>query len=344
MQTTLRSAFITDLLLPPPHSLPNLSPSQITQIGHSTALSILQSSEAFIRSNPLVTNVRRLHSASDSKNYIDVPAFCNLFYLQPQGDPRHGISSEWEQYEITDKLSWGLGSSDLIYVTAMRSIPGGFESVTSPGSGVKIYGRFEILHPSELGRHTSSSANHTPPVPSGASSRPGTPSKQHHDYNSGAPNTVPGWPLDDDSRSSSTRPTTTTTTAAETGVIHFIEHNETRCNALLGVYIKATTAKSHQTMHENFKRKWGEIVKAALSEAHAAAAAAGRSGSSAVAGVQQGREKLGDGAEVGQRHYVGAGERKYGGREGEGLDERRRGSRSRSAGGHGRQESRTSVR
>ena len=259
MQTTLRSAFITDLLLPPPHSLQKLAPTQIASIGHDTALNLLHSSEDFIRSNPLVQNVRPL--TSQDNGYIDVPAWCEAFNLNYAGDPERGVGSEWQQFEITDKLSWGLGSSDLIYVTAMRRIPGGFESVTSPGSGVKIYGRFEILRPSELGRlNGTKPTNLSLPESDDQQQRP-----KSRDYSAGAPNAVPGWTAPaaaNNTAASTPQPTST----SETGLLHFIEHNETRCNALLSLYIKATNAKAHRTMHENFKRRWSEVVKGRLSE------------------------------------------------------------------------------
>jgi hypothetical protein len=273
MQTTLRAAFITDLLLPPPHSLPSLTPSQISTIGYDAAVSILHSPEQFIRSNPLVTDVRAVHSASDSKLYIDVPHWCAMFNLNHAGDPERGISSEWQQFEITDKLSWGLGTSDVVYTTAMRRIPGGFESVTSAGSGVRIYGRFEILRPHELGRLSSNPTNITK-ADDAARSRPS--SSNGHDYSSGAPNTVPGW--SDDTSAPTNQPARDSESSAhDTGLIHYIEHNETRCNKVLSVYIKATTAKSHRTMHENFKRRWGEIVKQQLSDEAAARAGPGGS-------------------------------------------------------------------
>lgn len=249
MQTTLRTAFITDLLLPPPHSLPNLTPAAISELGYTTALNLLHDSEAFIRSNPLVTKVRQISSPSDSKHYMDVPHFCAEFHVDPRGDVKRGISDVWTQFEITDKLNWGLGSSDLVYATAMRRIPGGFESVTNPGSGVRIYGRFEVLRANELGRLASSTPHleqgaspHDQPVADGSAPTPA--------YTAGAPNAVPGWDTGDANSGD--------------GVVHFIEHNETRCNALLGVYIKATNSKAHREMHENFKKRWGDEIKRVL--------------------------------------------------------------------------------
>jgi hypothetical protein len=233
MQTTLRSAFITDLLLPPPHSLPTLSPAQIRAIGHTTAQSLLRSSEDFIRLNPLVTNVRPIFTPSDSKQFVDVPTFCAEFNIHPSLNPAISVSGkdEWTHFEITDKLNFGLGSTDLVYCTAIRALPTGFESLTNPGSGVRIYGRFEILLPSELGRLTQT------PMEQGAVSEL-----------SHVPEEAGGGEM-------------------QQAVLHYIEHNETKCNTLLSLYIKATNAKSHRAMHEAFKRKWGENVKFALAEA-----------------------------------------------------------------------------
>lgn len=277
MQTTLRSAFITDLLLPPPHSLPNLTPAAISELGYTTAVNLLLDSEAFIRSNPLVTNVRTISSRSESKHYVDVPTFCTEFDVDPRGNVKRGVSDVWTQYEVTDKLNWGLGSSDIVYATAMRRIPGGFESLTNPGSGVRIYGRFEILRPSELGRL---SAN-TPHLEQGASSHPPATTR---DYNAGAPNAVPGW---ESLSTTTTTPSADTAEASADGVVHFIEHNETRCNALLGIYIKATNAKAHREMHEKFKRRWGEDIKRALAAELRVPVPGSRPGSAAQAGQRK---------------------------------------------------------
>lgn len=312
MEKTIRSAFITDLLLPFPHSLPSLTPDQISTIGYDAAVSLLHSPEAFIRSNPLVTDVRPLDSPSDSKSYMDVPHWCSIFNLNHAGEPERGVSDQWQQFEITDKLNWGLGSSDIVYVTAMRRIPGGFESVTSPGNGVKIYGRFEILRPNELGKLTSTPTNITsaePGLVSASEQRPQSRSKADRDYTAGAPNVVPGWPED---------PSTGNGKAvddASTGLIHYIEHNETRCNALLSLYIKATTAKSHRTMHENFKRRWGDLVKDALM------VEAKKSGGTVV-GHELPRSRGREDGGLGPGKVVGSGERKAGGLAGEGVDNR----------------------
>ncbi|RMZ84261.1 hypothetical protein DV738_g809, partial [Chaetothyriales sp. CBS 135597] len=112
--------------------------------------------------------------------------------------------SSYIQYSITDKLSFFLGAvrSNLVYQSALRKTATGFESFTSPGSGVKIHGTFNLYRSPDM-----------------------------------------------------------------LGVVHFIERNETKCNLFLGVYIKATLASSHKTLHENFKIAWNEALKRKLGAA-----------------------------------------------------------------------------
>lgn len=182
--------------------------------------------------------------------------FCREFGIDPKADPSRGIGAEWRQFEITDKLNWGLGSSNIVYGTAMRGIPGGFESVTNPGSGVRIYGRFEILRSGELGGRNEMGTNSLvgqPRLERGAGA-----DDEEEEEGEGRGNGM-------DSAGGKRRDGTGEHTDGD-GVIHYIEHNETRCNALLGVYIKATNAKSHREMHEGFKRRWGEEVKRRLQE------------------------------------------------------------------------------
>ncbi|RMD40603.1 hypothetical protein DV735_g4539, partial [Chaetothyriales sp. CBS 134920] len=87
-------------------------------------------------------------------------------------------------------------SNPLVTRSALRKTATGFESFTSPGSGVKIHGTFNLYRSPDV-----------------------------------------------------------------LGVVHFIERNETKCNLFLGVYIKATLASSHRTLHENFKLAWNEALK-----------------------------------------------------------------------------------
>jgi hypothetical protein len=142
--TTLKSGFITDLIVPPTGTCGKQTP-ELEQICYDTAIGILHNFEEFIRSSPLVINVQQIHPGH--QKYIDVPAFCKEFDIQPQ--PDYAIS-DWVQFEITDKLNVLFGlSTQLIYHTAMRKTKTGFEGVTNPGSGVRIHGRFDVQKSAE---------------------------------------------------------------------------------------------------------------------------------------------------------------------------------------------------
>ena len=194
MNTEIKSGFITDLIVPPAGTCGKSAPD-LEQIAMQTAMEILHDFIAFIHSNPLVTHTEQIFPGHD--RWIDVPALCKDFNVELSPEYARG---DWMQYQITDKLNVLWTTKDLIYYTAMRKTKTGFESVTDPGSGVKVHGAFDIQ------------ASHDAP-----------------------------------------------------GVIHYIERNETKCNVFLSVYIKATTGSSHRTMHENFKNKWNEMMKAKLS-------------------------------------------------------------------------------
>ena len=257
LSSALKSGFITDLTVPPPNTC-NLSTPHLEHLSYNTALSILHDFESFIRSNPLVQNVKRL--SKDDKGYIDVVNFGKEFDVaqpsttsrqnhpaqqQQQQATRPGEEDEdeWIQFEITDKLSILYAfSTQLVYYTAMRKTSSGFESLTNPGNGVRIHGTFDVV------RSTSSS----PPPP----------------------NTIPWSSTIDDEQlhaheriASTVRPSMNIARDDDTGgagVIHFIEKNETRCNVLLSAYIKATAGAAHREMHERFKRQWNEGMKGAL--------------------------------------------------------------------------------
>lgn len=194
MNTEIKSGFITDLVVPPDGTC-GKSSQELEQIAIQTAMDMLYDFKAFIESSPLVTHVEQI--APDHERYIDVAATCQDFGVELKPDYARG---DWVQYQITDKLNVLWTSKDLIYYTAMRKTMTGFESVTDPGSGVKVHGTFDIQR-----------SNDGP------------------------------------------------------GIIHYIERNETKCNVFLSMYIKATTGSSHRAMHENFKKKWSEEMKAKLS-------------------------------------------------------------------------------
>jgi hypothetical protein len=192
--TTIRSGFITDLIVPLAGTC-GKNGQDLETIAYDTAMEVLHDFPAFIRSNPLVSDVVEIFPNNDK--YIDVPAFCKEFDVDLNSP---NATSGWTQYDITDNLNLLFGyTQKLVFQSALRKTKTGFESVTNPGSGVRLHGRFNIEKSSE------------------------------------AP-----------------------------GIINFIEHNETKCNVFLGVYIKATLGSSHKTLHENFKKAWNEKMKQKL--------------------------------------------------------------------------------
>jgi hypothetical protein len=194
METTIRSGFITDLIVPRAGTC-GKSATELDQIAFDTAVELLHDHPSFIQSNPLVQGCEKIHA--QHPKYIDVHQFHMDF-----GVPEHSerVVGPYVQYEIEDKLNLIFGyTQQLIYHSALRRTTSGFESFTNPGSGVKIHGTFDIQR--------------SPESP---------------------------------------------------GVINFVEHNETKCNVLLSMYIKATNSKAHREMHENFKKAWNEKMKEKL--------------------------------------------------------------------------------
>ena len=194
LETTIRSGFITDLVVPLGGTQGHSS-SDLQKIAYDTAMEVLHDFPTFIRSNPLVQDVQQIYPSNPK--YIDVHQFSMDFKV----DEHDGnATSEYVQYEITDRLNLLFGySQTLIYHSALRKTKTGFESFTNPGSGVRIHGTFDIRRLEE-----------------------------------------------------------------NAGVINFVEHNETKCNVFLSVYIKATLGSSHKAMHENFKKAWNEAMKKKL--------------------------------------------------------------------------------
>ena len=135
--SSIKSGFITDLMVPP-EGTAGKSSSQLEKMSIQVAMDILHDFEAYIRSSPLVTDVQPLPPSNPK--YIDIPAYCQEFGIEVSPSYATG---DWIQYEITDKLNVLFGwSTELVYYTAMRKTVSGFESVTSPGHGVKNPGRF----------------------------------------------------------------------------------------------------------------------------------------------------------------------------------------------------------
>ena len=144
LDTTIKSGFITDLIVPLPGTR-GLSTPELEKISLETALAILHGFEAFIRSSPLVTNAVQIHAGHHK--YIDVNAFCREFDIDPHAEYATG---EWVQFEITDKLPILFSvSTTLVYHTAMRPTRTGFEGLTNPGNGVRIHGKFDVVKSAE---------------------------------------------------------------------------------------------------------------------------------------------------------------------------------------------------
>lgn len=183
--TSIPGGYITDLMLPPPTE--NQTTQDIATLGINTALNILHDLIPWIRLNPLTTNCIEIPASHPSA--VDVDTLCQAFLIDTTAS---NALSPFKHFEITDKLSLGLGyTRDLVFHSAVRTTTTGMEGVTAPGSGVTIHGRFDIQR--------------SPDNPA---------------------------------------------------VLHLIETSETRCNFVLGLYIRATMGKSHQAIHANFKDEW----------------------------------------------------------------------------------------
>jgi hypothetical protein len=230
MQTTLKSGWITDLVLPGPSGVQ--SPADVLEAGRQVAVEMCSDPIFMARLNPLVQKVEEISAAH--KNAVDHLAMARDFKVDLDGTGLRGSGTsgtgvdgraasaasnrsdilseadggDWRHYAITDKLTPFPGyTTDLTYYSAIRKTRTGMEALTNPGSGVTIYGRFSIrvAEPSDVKALDASDGK--------------------------------GW------------------------VVNFLETNELRCNVMLSYYIKATTDKSHRIAHGRFKELWRERMK-----------------------------------------------------------------------------------
>lgn len=153
LNTTLRSGYITDLVLPP--AKPGQDPNAILQEGLSAIYASIHDPKTMITLNPLVQDVKQIAS-SDSKavdHQTLAPSFgvdLNAPYLAPSStqDNSNAPSSSpygFNHFEILDKLNLAFGfTQNLIYHAAIRPTRWGMEAFTNAGSGVTIFGRWEI--------------------------------------------------------------------------------------------------------------------------------------------------------------------------------------------------------
>lgn len=147
MQTTFKSGWITDLVIPAATGAH--SPQEVLDAGHATALEMCSDPILMCRLNPLVQKVETMEpSHPKCVDYVhlarDFSCDINASYAK----------EDFNQYAITDKLAVLPGySTDLTYYSAIRKTDDGMEALTNPGSGVSIYGRFaiKIAHPSDNG-------------------------------------------------------------------------------------------------------------------------------------------------------------------------------------------------
>lgn len=147
LQTTLKSGYITDLILPRP--LEGQTSDDVLKTGLDAIFASVHSPNTMITLNPLVHEVKQL-SPSDSKA-VDVTSIAPIFGLaidSPNAVLRDGEDPAlggFQQFEILDKLNVMFGyTTDLTYFSAIRATKMGMEALTNAGSGVIIYGRWEI--------------------------------------------------------------------------------------------------------------------------------------------------------------------------------------------------------
>ncbi|KAK5047046.1 hypothetical protein LTR84_006988 [Exophiala bonariae] len=147
LQTTLKSGYITDLILPRP--LEGQTPDEVLKAGLDAIFASVHTPNTMITLNPLVHEVKQL-SPSDPKA-VDVMSVAPIFGLAVDApyavlrDGENPALGGFQQFEILDKLNVMFGyTTDLTYFSAIRATKMGMEALTNAGSGVVIYGRWEI--------------------------------------------------------------------------------------------------------------------------------------------------------------------------------------------------------
>jgi len=147
LSTSLKSGYITDLILPAP--LEGQTPDDVLRTGLDAIFASVHTPNTMITLNPLVHEVKQL-LPSDPKA-VDVSSIAPSFGVavdSPYAILREGESAApggFQQFEILDKLNVMFGfTSDLTYHSAIRQTKMGMEAFTNAGSGVTIYGRWEI--------------------------------------------------------------------------------------------------------------------------------------------------------------------------------------------------------
>ncbi|EXJ78643.1 hypothetical protein A1O1_09044 [Capronia coronata CBS 617.96] len=220
LQTTFKTGYITDLILPPVPT--GKTSSDVFLAGHALALSMARSPETMSRLNPFVYSVQTM-SAADP-HAVDARAIAARFDVNVDNDKLDNTpssatadtesdsESQFVHYEIKDKLPVALGySADLTYHSAIRRTKEGIEALTDPGSGVLLHGRWMVK----------------------------------------------GVALDGDANKERTnRDDGTGDASASAGVLTLLETNTISCSVLVAWYIRASMDKSHRTAHQRFKELW----------------------------------------------------------------------------------------
>ncbi len=224
MQTSFQQGYITDLVCPPPP--PGKTASDVLQTGLALALDMVQSAKTMCTLNPFVLDVTSM--PADHPKLVDTQALASNFNVDVSAAY---ATSQFSQYEITDKLPVFAGySTTLVYHTALRQTRDGLESLTNPGNGVTIHGRW-VIKVADRGSGSDEEKNKAAPPEES-----------------------------DDGKFS---------LGNASGVINLLETQQTRCNVVLSWYIKQSFDKSHRTTHRRFKELWRERMKMALYPANA---------------------------------------------------------------------------
>ncbi|RVX75036.1 hypothetical protein B0A52_01313 [Exophiala mesophila] len=153
LQTNIRSGYITDLVLPPAQQ--GQDPATILEQGLAAIFASIHSPTIMINLNPLVQSVNQIpESDPKSVDYREIaPSFDialdapYVILTQDESDPKANTISTngFRQFEIVDKLNIGFGmTQNLVYHAAIRQTRFGMETFTNAGSGVVIFGRWEI--------------------------------------------------------------------------------------------------------------------------------------------------------------------------------------------------------
>lgn len=224
MQTQFQQGYITDLICPPPP--PGKTSAEVLQTGLKLAREMCSSAQVMTTLNPYIADVSSI-PASDPQ-VVDVESLAASFDVDVRAGADYA-TSPFTQYAITDRLPILFGySTTLVYHSAIRTTQDGLEALTNAGNGVTIHGRWAI----KLADAAEYAADEQDTQGGGAAAAPG---------------------LDD-----------AFSMAGTSGVVHLLETQQTRCNALLGWYIKQSVDKSHRTTHKRFKELWRERMKDVL--------------------------------------------------------------------------------